>query len=380
MHHLKIKLRYFFLPYMVGMLAVAVGYTVFYSVAVLWMQWLQPGSQALDAMYVIIAAMLPALWLMGRFAGLNERWWLSGVAGMMVCIVGMMWPVLGVHNYLTTAGNITADPNGKMHLLWNSDARWAISPFVICTAICLLIVLFAEIDMAFVTRMHKQTWRSRLKATIRELGDFVPRGDYFVAILLMNIFILVYVVSTFKQFLGLKGNINGYTLIGWGANYTPLTIMNQWWRLFTNIFLHDNPYHLALDVVMMFIASWYLERALGRVRIMVVFVVCGVAGSFCHMALSQAVGYGATGGILGVLGLCLALTLRGRVHFNDGSTVTRRSTIANILIGAATILCLGYFCGYPLAGPVGGFVSGILLGPAVNVTIDAEAWSDEDDW
>ena len=374
---LQLKLRYFFLPYLLATLLVAAGYAAFYYMAVLQWHIVQPQSEALDVWYPIVAAMVPAMFLIGRFTRLDWRISSVGALSMIAVIVGIMWPVLGLHNYLTTPGNISVLPGGQLRLLWNNDAWWAVAPFVFCPLANLLLILASSIDREEVERKQQETIRTKINNTFKELRDYIPRGDYFSAILLTNIFIVVFVVTTFRNMFGFRG-VNGYTLIGWGANYTPLTIMNQWWRLVTNLFLHDNPYHLLLDLGLIYVASWYMERPLGRVRFIVFFLLCGVSGSFAHVAFSQGVGYGATGGIFGLLGMCVALILRGKVHFKEGSTMTRKSMLSGILIPTVIVLVLGYFCGYPLAGPVGGFISGILLGPAINADIDAEIWVDED--
>src|SRR6202020_2417850 len=40
----------------------------------------------------------------------------------------------------------------------------------------------------------------------------------------------------------------GNELILWGANFGPLTLTGEWWRLLTNIFVHGGIIHIAFNM------------------------------------------------------------------------------------------------------------------------------------
>ncbi|HZB51844.1 MAG TPA: rhomboid family intramembrane serine protease, partial [Mycobacteriales bacterium] len=86
----------------------------------------------------------------------------------------------------------------------------------------------------------------------------------------------------------------------------------QYERLVTSAFLHASVLHLASNMLALYIVGAPLERAIGSVRLGVVYLASALGGSFLALALSPpyALGVGASGAIYGLFGAVAVLHRR----------------------------------------------------------------------
>jgi membrane associated rhomboid family serine protease len=86
--------------------------------------------------------------------------------------------------------------------------------------------------------------------------------------------------------------------------------------LVTSLFLHGGFVHLIGNMIYLWVFGGAVEDALGHVRYLVFFVICGAIGSLTHAMLfphSTVPSIGASGSIAGVLGAFLVLRPRARI-------------------------------------------------------------------
>ena len=126
----------------------------------------------------------------------------------------------------------------------------------------------------------------------------------------------------------------------------------EWWRLITAAFLHYGPIHLALNML----ALWWLgspvEMAHGHARLVLLYLVSGLAGSAGALIWSpNSITVGASGAIFGLLGagLILEYEATGRLA---GNYLT--------LIVINLVFTLGFSSQISVGGHIGGLVGGIL--------------------
>ena len=84
----------------------------------------------------------------------------------------------------------------------------------------------------------------------------------------------------------------------------------------TAMFLHANVWHLLFNMLFLWIFGKNVEDAMGPLRFVLFFVVCGVSGDLLFVALepaSRAQSFGASGAVSGVLGAYFLLYPRARV-------------------------------------------------------------------
>jgi rhomboid protease GluP len=102
-------------------------------------------------------------------------------------------------------------------------------------------------------------------------------------------------------------------LIRYGANVSGLVKTGEWWRLVSSIFLHVGILHLVFNMWACHIFGSFVERLSGRWAVLVGFVVSGIVGSAASAFLgSHTMSAGASGGVFGLLGMAIILTLFGR--------------------------------------------------------------------
>lgn len=88
--------------------------------------------------------------------------------------------------------------------------------------------------------------------------------------------------------------------------------------LFTSMFLHGDEWHLLGNMAFLFLFGFTLEAALGRARLVGLYLVCGVAAGLSHMIAewgSAMPVVGASGAVSGLMGMYLALYGLRRITF-----------------------------------------------------------------
>ena len=106
-----------------------------------------------------------------------------------------------------------------------------------------------------------------------------------------------------------------------GVLFGPWVAGGDWWRLFTSVFMHYGPFHLAMNMYSLWLLGSALESGLGRMRFLALYLVSGLAGSAGALLVTPEAGtLGASGAIFGVIGAVFVLERQGFPVF-PGSVV-----------------------------------------------------------
>lgn len=150
-------------------------------------------------------------------------------------------------------------------------------------------------------------------------------------------------------------------MLDWGAAYAPLIVENgEFYRLFTSMFLHFGIEHLINNMLVLFVLGSRLERVIGKVRFMIVYLVGGMAGSVISLLVDlrqgeYAVSAGASGAVFAVMGAMIYVVIRNKGRLQDLS-------VRQILVLAAFSLYFGFASsGVDNAAHMGGLAAGFLL-------------------
>ena len=151
-----------------------------------------------------------------------------------------------------------------------------------------------------------------------------------------------------------------WELIRFGADFGPLTLTGQWWRLFTNMFIHVGIIHIALNMWCL----WYLgdlaERFMGRKAFTFLYLASGLFASLGSLAWDPIrVSAGASGAIFGAVGGMVSYLFLKKVPIDIRFAKERLKSLA-IFIGIN--LVWGLQSGIDNAAHVGGLISGLAIG------------------
>src|SRR5262249_57826104 len=92
------------------------------------------------------------------------------------------------------------------------------------------------------------------------------------------------------------------------ALYGPAVANGDWWRLITAAFLHANILHLGLNMLALVWLGGPVERYLGHLQYLALYLVSGLAGSAgALLAAPTSPTVGASGAIFGLLGAMLVI-------------------------------------------------------------------------
>jgi membrane associated rhomboid family serine protease len=137
----------------------------------------------------------------------------------------------------------------------------------------------------------------------------------------------------------------------------------QWWRLLSSIFLHAGVIHLALNSYVLWIFGTAIERDIGRVSTLAVFLVTGLfAGATSYaFATGFKIGVGASGAIFGLVGAFVAYNYLRRHHVMAQARLRSALSmlIINIIIGFSIPVI-------DWRAHLGGLVAGLIAGFAVD--------------
>lgn len=150
------------------------------------------------------------------------------------------------------------------------------------------------------------------------------------------------------------------SVLRWGADYGPLTLHGQWWRMEISTFLHFGVIHLLFNMFVLFNIGLFMESLAGRLPFLVTYLVCGLGGSAASLAWHPSiVSAGASGAIFGLYGALLGFLLSHR-------GLIPAESLASLRKGAFTFvgynLVFGLRPGVDMSAHLGGLATGFVLG------------------
>ena len=183
----------------------------------------------------------------------------------------------------------------------------------------------------------------------------------------VNICLAVFEAAVFAVCL-----LTGDRLYAMGRCGTYLVLRDgQYWRLLTSVFLHSGLSHLGSNLLVQILMGNIVERNLGHVRYLILFLLSGIGGNIVSVLYDNALGVntysvGASGAVFGVMGVLVLLIVKGRKKLRSGSSMLPRAAFA---------VFYAVYSGFKNpytdnAAHIGGLAAGVLLG--LLLTFDME--------
>ena len=189
------------------------------------------------------------------------------------------------------------------------------------------------------------------------LKEFFLHSKAPVTLALILVNLIIFVTLSFKTL-----NFDSYFMLEHGALSLSRIMANyEWYRLLTAAFLHFNLEHLAANMLALWMFGERVEKALGKAKFLILYLVAAVMGNAVSLVVSllsgaNVVSAGASGAVFGIIGALFAIVIKNRGKYAD-------------LTGGRAIFLVLYsiFSGFAGEGidnaaHIGGLVAGLLLG------------------
>ncbi len=152
-------------------------------------------------------------------------------------------------------------------------------------------------------------------------------------------------------------------LVHWGANFGPLTISGQWWRLLTCVFIHGGLLHIGFNMWCLWDLGRLAESVYGHWTFALVYLICGLGASVTSLIWNPVVvSVGASGAIFGIAGALIASFYLGEFSLPRAAMT---GMLRSVVLFVGYSLFFGAAVGADNAAHIGGLLMGLLLGALI---------------
>ncbi|MGB8993766.1 MAG: rhomboid family intramembrane serine protease [Pseudonocardiaceae bacterium] len=165
-----------------------------------------------------------------------------------------------------------------------------------------------------------------------------PTGRSVVIPILVAINVAVFVL-TVVQAGSVSNNAEAPLFQQWALQ--PAAVAHgAWWELLTAGFLHIGPLHLAFNMIALWVIGRDLERVLGRVRFLVVYLVSLLGGSLVVFLFANPLSNtaGASGAVFGLMGGLAVVLMRLRLSPRPALTIIVLNVVISFVVPNISIL------------------------------------------
>lgn len=188
---------------------------------------------------------------------------------------------------------------------------------------------------------------------------FKPTQGLFITPILLDLNILIFILMAIS---GVNIMLpDNESLLNWGANFRPMTLEGEWWRLITNCFLHIGIFHLLMNMYALLYIGVLLEPYLGKTRFISAYLLTGITASVASLWWHDlTISAGASGAIFGMYGVFLAMLTTNLIE-----KTARKALLTSIAVFVGYNLIYGLKGGIDNAAHIGGLIGGLVIGYAL---------------
>jgi rhomboid protease GluP len=219
---------------------------------------------------------------------------------------------------------------------------------------------------------------SNLCANCKQMATFIPPQvaspppppsitqqayQFPVTVVLLTINLLVFAAMVFQRSASFM-HPDDFQLLRWGADFGPLSLGGQPWRILTSNYVHIGFVHILVNMWALWQLGRVTERIFGRWIYFVIYTASGISGSLLSLLHDpMRISAGASGALFGIMGALIAALYLGKLPFPKR---VRDGLLKNLVWVAVINLGLGASIpGIDNAGHVGGLVMGLALGAII---------------
>ncbi len=181
-----------------------------------------------------------------------------------------------------------------------------------------------------------------------------PSGPSLVTPILIAINVMIFVV-TVAQAGSVADNADAPLFEQWALQPAAVA-QGAWWQLLTAGFLHIGPLHLTFNMIALWVIGRDLERVLGWIRFLAVYLVSLLGGSLVVFLFADQASHtaGASGAVFGLMGGLAVVLMRLRMSPRPALTIILLNVIISVVLPNVSIL---------------GHLGGLAFGAAVTATV-----------
>ncbi|HET9565033.1 MAG TPA: rhomboid family intramembrane serine protease [Mycobacterium sp.] len=139
-------------------------------------------------------------------------------------------------------------------------------------------------------------------------GQLRERGDDLVTKILIGLNVGIWLIGMVAGFGGIAAR---FALLSGNLGGQPVGVADgEWYRLLTAAFVHEQPWHLALNMYALWILGRMLEPVLGRWRFVTLYLLSGLGGAAASLLAPGVISYGASGAVFGLMGALFVVLRR----------------------------------------------------------------------
>jgi rhomboid protease GluP len=190
-----------------------------------------------------------------------------------------------------------------------------------------------------------------------------PRWTYVFVAINAIVFLAMVLIGVAQGGLGMAVFMGrpdaNQILVDFGANYAPLVVAGEYWRLFTANFIHIGIVHLLFNMYALYALGRQVETLYGHRRFITIFLLSGLSGAVFSYVFTRGLSAGASTSLFGLFGALVVYFYKHREWLGN---VGRQQLInlgmilfINVLIGVSPGSNIDNW------GHAGGFFGGAIL-------------------
>lgn len=197
-----------------------------------------------------------------------------------------------------------------------------------------------------------------------------PLREWWLTALLISLNIALFAFQFIKGVHPMQPAVQD--LITWGADFAPLTLGTENWRLLSSMFLHIGIMHLLINMWALYLFGVYAEFYYGRLWYVIIYFAAGIVGNLTTNALDlyqasvsiqqdnviPTVSAGASGAIMGIGAALLIAALWPKLDLPHQYHLNKNALITLMLLNFGIGIIVS---GINNAAHFGGFMAGLLL-------------------
>jgi rhomboid protease GluP len=146
----------------------------------------------------------------------------------------------------------------------------------------------------------------------------------------------------------------------WGADFAPLSLGPEPWRMLTSNYVHIGIIHIFFNMWCLWNLGMLAERIFDRWTYFLIYTASGIAGSLASLWWHpQGIDAGASGAIFGLAGGLIAVLYLGKLPIAKNAL---KPILRSLVMFAAYNLFFGLVPGIDNAAHLGGLFAGLAIG------------------